>query len=535
MKKKLCFIGAGAALLLAGTIWFSGNYTVVNGDLYHRETTTLNLSDSDLKRPESIAKLSHLQVADLRNTGLTTADYEMLRNALPNCDILWQIPFQGNSLDPNTESLTISAITEEEMALLNYFPNLKSIDMTGCTDGDAILKLKELYDVHWMVPFQGTPLDSNTQELTIATLEEADLKTIGYFADLKTINATDCTNLDAIMKLAETYPDCRVLWQVPLGHDLYPGNTTTLELADADVQELMANLAYLPQLESVTFTGKVPGNDAIYELKQTYPHAEFIWDFQLCGVTVNSNAVEIDLSDIRMRTVDEVENSLKYFNKLEKVVMCNCGISNEEMDALWKRNPDVRFVWSVLVGSVRVRTDTVDFMPWKLGYHRQNPLTDAGAKDLKYLVDLVVIDLGHNSIQDLSFLYHMPNLEYLLMCDCKTSDITPIASLKKLKYLELFLNNITDLSPLAECTALEDVNLCHNPFQDVSPLLGLNLKNIWVSGWILPKDQLDLLRETFPDARIEENAIGSVENGWRKLPNYYAQRDLLGLWYIETP
>ena len=540
MKKKLCFIGAGAALLLAGSLWFSSNYAIVNGSLYHRETTTLNLSDSDLKRPESIAKLTHLQVADLRNTGLTPADYEILREALPNCDILWQVPFQGQYLDPNTETLTISAITEEEMALLNYFPNLKAMDMTGCTDVDAVLKLKEQYptcDIHWMVPFQGSRLDSNTQELTITTLEEADIASIGYFADLKTIDATDCTNLDAIMKLAETYPDCQVLWQVPLGRTHYAGDTTTLELADADANELMAKLSYLPKLEILTLTGNVPSNDTMYQLKQAYPNVEFIWDFQLCGVTVNSSALEIDLSNIRMSSVLEVENSLKYFNKLERVVMCKCGISNEDMDALWKRNPDVRFVWSVLVGSSWVRTDTIDFMPWKLGYTRdgRGPMTDGDAKNLKYLVDVRVMDLGHNSLHDLSFLYYMPNMEYLLLCECFASDITPLASLKKLKYLELFENSVTDLSPLAECTALEDVNLCYNPFQDVTPLLGLNLKNIWVSGWILPKDQLELLKATFPDAKIVHDSPRSTAKGWRDLPNYFAQRDLLGLWYMTTP
>ena len=540
MKKKLCFIGAGAALLLAGSLWFSSNYAIVNGSVYDRETTTLNLSDSDLKRPESIAKLTHLQVADLRNTGLTTEDYEMLRNALPNCDILWQVPFQGNYLDPNTAHLTISAITEEEMALLNYFPNLKAVDMTACTDVDAILKLKERYpawDIHWMVPFQGSRLDSNTQELTLTTLEEADIQAMGYFADLKSVDATKCANLDTIIKLVETYPECQVLWQVPLGNRQYPGDTTTLELADADADELMANLMYLPKLESLTFTGNVPGNDTIYQLKQTYPNVEFIWDFQLCGVTVNSNAVEIDLSNIQMDSVVEVENSLKYFNKLEKVIMCKCGISNEDMDALWKRNPDVRFVWSVLVGSVRVRTDTIDFMPWKLGYTRngKGPMTDADAKNLKYLVDVRVMDLGHNSLHDLSFLYYMPNMEYLLLCECYASDITPLASLKKLKYLELFENSVKDLSPLAECTSLEDVNLCYNPFQDITPLLGLNLKNIWISGWMLPKDQLELLHESFPDAKIVDNSARSTAKGWRDLPNYFAQRDLLGLWYMTTP
>ena len=79
------------------------------------------------------------------------------------------------------------------------------------------------------------------------------------------------------------------------------------------------------------------------------------------------------------------------------------------------------------------------------------------------------------------------------------------------------------------------MNLCYNPFQDITPLLGLNLKNIWISGWMLPKDQLELLHASFPDATIVDNSPRSTARGWRELPNYFAQRDLLGLWYMTTP
>ena len=540
MKKSLCFLGIGAAALLAGTLWFAGNFTIVNGSVYPQDATVLDLSGGELKRPEAIAKLTHLEAADLRNTGLTPEDYEYLREEMPWCEILWLVPFQGKYLDPGTTSLTLSSITDDEIPLLDYFPGLNRLDMRDCSDVEAILKVKERYphcDIQWMVPFQGSRLDCATEVLTISTLTEEDLTAIGYFSNLKAVNATDCSDLGLVQQLAELYPDCRIHWQVPLGSQKYPGDTAALTIADADTQELMTKLQYLPQLKSLTFEGEIPDNDAIYQLKQAYPQVEFIWDFTLCGVTVNSNAAEIDLSNIEMESVEEVENSLKYFNRLEKVIMCKCGISNEDMDALWKRNPEVRFVWSVVVGQSRVRTDTTDFMPWKLGYTRngKGPMGDGDAKNLKYLVDVVVMDLGHNSIHDLSFLYYMPNMEYFMMCECYATDITPIGSLKKLKYLEIFENRVMDLSPLAECTALEDVNLCYNPFQDITPLLGLNLKNIWISGWMLPKDQLELLHEAFPNATIVDDSPRSTAAGWRDLPNYFAQRDLLGLWYMTTP
>ena len=74
------------------------------------------------------------------------------------------------------------------------------------------------------------------------------------------------------------------------------------------------------------------------------------------------------------------------------------------------------------------------------------------------------------------------------------------------------------------------------PFQDITPLLELeNLQNIWVCGWILPEDQLNMLHEAFPNARIVEDSTRSTGAGWRDLPNDFAQQDLLDLWYMTTP
>jgi hypothetical protein len=36
-----------------------------------------------------------------------------------------------------------------------------------------------------------------------------------------------------------------------------------------------------------------------------------------------------------------------------------------------------------------------------------------------------------------------------------------------------------------------------------------------------------------PNTRIVYTEGSSTARGWRELPNYYAQRDILGMWYME--
>ena len=271
------------------------------------------------------------------------------------------------------------------------------------------------------------------------------------------------------------------------------------------------------------------------------PDAEFHWQFCVCGVLTDSDAAELDLSGIPMESVAEVEESLHLFNGLEKVIMCDCGIPSEEMDALWKRHPETRFVWTVSVAKARFRTDTTALIFFTYGYSgddtkQGDDIRDKDCGEMKYLVDLVCLDIGHMSIRDLSFLEYMPNMEYLLLCDNGIRDITPVGGLNKLKYLETFNNPISDLSALAGCTALEDLNFTYNTPKDVTFLKELpNLKNLWATGGLLTKDQVAWMEEEFADINLVLYSGRSTAAGWRELPNYYKQRDLLGMWYMTTP
>lgn len=487
MKKRivviLLLLAVLAAAAAAGGFYYFHTHLFFDGEAYPKDITELTLSQEALSDPEQVSQLEQLpqlQTLDLRETKMEPEQYDALRQRLPECEILWLVPFQGQYLDPNTEALNITAITEEEQELLSYFPRLSRID------------------------------------------------------------ARECTDLDTVARLQQAYPDCEILYQVQIGSQQLPQDAQTLSVSQEEVVLLGEVLSYLPQLQEVSISGK-PDADAVYELKQAYPEITFLWEFQLCGITVSSSDKEIDLSGIVMESVEEVENSLKYFNGLERVDMCGCGIPSEEMDALWKRNPETRFVWYARIGKADVRTDVIGFIPFTYGYSGQGTdpahnLSDRDVTELKYLVDLVVIDLGHMAIRDLSFLQYMPNLEYVLLCDNGIRDVSPLAGLTKLRYLELFNNPISDISALAECPALEDVNVTYNTIQDVTPLLGLkNLKNLWITGGFLTNDQIQQLQDGLPGVNLVLASGRSTAAGWRELPNYYAQRDILGMWYMTTP
>lgn len=313
-------------------------------------------------------------------------------------------------------------------------------------------------------------------------------------------------------------------------------NVTELTLNGAALGDALTRLEYFPKLSRVVIDGDISDWDAVLELERTYPEIGFVWTVTVLDREVSSDVTELDLSGIPLESVAEVEAALPHLTHLEKLILCDTGLPSEELDGLWKRYPEIRVVWNVMVGKIPVRTDETTLMPLKYGYDgwgKGIKLHNEDITEMKYLVDMVCMDLGHMAITDLEFLRYIPNLKYLIVADCGITDISPMEDLKKLEYLEMFMNNVSDISPLAGCTELRDLNLCRNKITDLSPLLELeHLENIWVSRNPLSKEQQKMIQEAFPEAKAVFDTESSTGRGWRRLPRYYEQRDLLGMFYM---
>ena len=157
-------------------------------------------------------------------------------------------------------------------------------------------------------------------------------------------------------------------------------------------------------------------------------------------------------------------------------------------------------------------------------------LTSQMVSGLQYCTDLIALDLGHNGIDDLTWLEPLQNLQLLILADNRMKDITPLASLKKLKYVELFMNPIRDISPLGELKELLDVNLCITKAEDLSPLLRCTkLERIWIGHQTqayCTKESLQAVLEAFPDAEYDLLSVSCTNRGWREHPRFFAYQEM---------
>ena len=329
-----------------------------------------------------------------------------------------------------------------------------------------------------------------------------------------------------------------VLGQVFLSTDISISFADRGDLDEESLREIREAAAEFYDLRTIDLSGCALGNGSLHELDTSLPDTDVRWTLDLYGVTVCSTDREIDLSGRKVKDKGAaLEEALPFFPRLEKVVMCDCGVSNKDMDALNQKYEDIRFVWMVDIQWAAIRTDAEFFTPYRASGVTQTHRR-AGLKNLWYCPDLIALDIGHSHASDLSFLTVMPHLKYLIIVENYVTDPSLLGELRELKWLEMFQCSIRDISPLVNCTALEDLNICYitapgdNVYETLRQMTWL--KRLWCSGTRMSKAQLASLKEELPDCEIwclrGDESTGST---WRYSESYYEMRDAFHMYYMD--
>lgn len=101
-------------------------------------------------------------------------------------------------------------------------------------------------------------------------------------------------------------------------------------------------------------------------------------------------------------------------------------------------------------------------------------------------------------------------------------------------YLEFFVGDVTDLSVLADLNEMVDLNISYNPVGDITPLLNYpKLERLFLEHTNVSEADYELLKKTYPDAQIVLYGEGSVDQGWRTHPRYYAMKDMYVKNYVN--
>lgn len=531
---------SGVLAVLAVLLWFGWqklqeHYVFWSGSLLPRDAQTLDISGKKMGSPEAFLELPNLHQLDARDTQMTVAQYEWLTEQLPHCRILWDIPIGDTYYSQDTTALSVQSLTDADIYALQYLEALTDIDTGTWQDHARILTLQDTYPdcaVHYRVELGGELWDCDAVSLAVSDGDAEELmQELGLFPNLESVLLTgNVPGVAELKDLQQQYPEVFFLWKMNLLGRNLETDMTYLDLSGAaltDTAELEQLLPVFPKLKIVRLEDSGLQEAQCIALAKQFPEIQFVFAVTIGDHVLQTDATEIDISNTPLESTAEVESLLPCFRDLQKVVMCQCGIPSEEMDALNKRHENIRFVWSVELAGKEFRTDAVHFTPNRWGLK----CTDENIYDLRYCTDMVCVDVGHAfRLTNCDWVRYMPDLKYLILAETGISDLSPLKDHKNLIYLELFLSKVKDYSPLATCKALEDLNLCYTQ-GDYKPIAEMTwLKRLWWSGsWKARTKLPDLM----PDSvYMEFLSMSSTGRGWREGQNYYDMRDFIGMEYM---
>ena len=326
-------------VILTGCLLYQQQFASVGQQRYERTIESIDLSGSPVGDLTQLKAFYNLKKIDLRGTGLKCEEYEQVKSWFPEAEILWDIPFQGEYFPMDTELLTLTALTPEDIGVLDYFTKLESV------------------------------------------------------------SAEECPDYETLEILRQQRPELKLRYKVPLGDTRYSYNVKKLTLSGERVEDLFAIIPYFPELTKVKLEEPLAPMDRILALREKYPQVEISWSIDFGGVTADEFTETLDLTGIPM-TVERMEKALPYLPNVTFIDMTDCGISNEEMDALNRRHENVKIVWTVDIGPhFRLRTDATYFMPVKERLY----VNDEIIYNLRYCTDMIAIDLGHKDVSNIDF------------------------------------------------------------------------------------------------------------------------------------
>ena len=545
MKKTLItvllIILLALVLVIAGAVgylWYQNNHIFVEGTAYRIDAQQL----------------------DLREEDISIAHYEEVHSQLPECEILWMVPFQGSKYANDTTSLTLERLSREDMDRLVYFPQLKTIE--AAFDDYAILEeLKAIrpdLQVTYQVSIGPDTVSPETAELELQP-EEFDydtlLENLVYLPEMKAITfRLSQLTAQQVEALTAAYPNIAINCTVELLGQEYDVQTTELDLSTMtsdQVEEVSQKLSLLPGLTNVELMGcgasQLTKADVI-ALQKAAPGVLFNYTFEFFGQTLSAADEEVVFKNVKMgdSAEEELRQALDLLPNCKRFVLDNCQFSNAVLAQVRDDyRHQTKVVWRIWFGKGSTLTDAeIIRAVYDLG--------DKNCKDLIYCEDARFVDFGHNGddgnyLHDCSYVAGMPKLEAIILSSAYISDLSAFENCKNLKMLEIaFCGMVTDISPLASCEKLEMLNISFTGVTDLSPLDELPLTHLCAMNYsnkrVSQEDQ-DRFQELHPDCWSQYVGEQPYGPGWRYtedgkdyLPYYQLLRDVFQYEiYPKTP
>ena len=429
---------------------------------------------------------------------------------------------------PPVEHVTM-VVDEDTIGLLEEYPDLRSVDLSGSTCYEAIWQYMQIHPkvaVTYTVQLGAVTVseDETTLVLDPGICDYETLSTNLKYLPKVTHVRLPRTPFTAreLAALEGLFP--QITWDysvILLGQELTKA-TDELNLSVltseqvTDTAAMLANFPNLTEVELMDSYGQCTLTKVeVRMLMDAVPGARFHYAFDLFGKTVSTGDQRLEYLQtlIGNEGAAEIREALTVLRNCEYLLLDDCGIDSQILAQIREEfRETTQVVWRVRFGEKNGHSYLTDTDTIRAVYG----ITDKTSGELAYCENVKYLDLRQNGgLTDLSFIASMPELEICILSGCPIETLDAFAGLEHLLFLETaHCSSLADISALASCTALEHLNLSYTSVTDVTALMELPLKQFCAVVSQIPFSQQTALMEKNPACAFRFEGKQAYGTGW---------------------
>lgn len=387
----------------------------LDGVSYPQDAAEIRTSSISAEALEQLSQMTGLKLVTA--TEGTGENLEQLRTYCDEKGIVFQVELAGQTVDGDTEELTLSNATENQVQLLGLMPNLKSLHFPEPeAPAEALLELRTKLPetvVTWEKTVLGMTFPQNAVEI--------DLSKVIALSEGQSFGEKTAYEYGLEFQTMGTQEEPRRTAKILPAHPLVNKREETTQL----IKEVEQAMSYFPDAEKVLMCGAILDDEAMTQFRESHRQDyKVVWSV-ICG----DMAVQTDATFF-MPTKYYVQSG--GFSDLNAYNLRYC----EDMVSIDFGHMNITML------------DFAEYMP-----------------NLKYLV------LTFSHVKDLSPLSACKNLVFLEMhwCD-RVEDYSPLLECTALEDLNVG-GTLGDITPILEMTWLKNLWLVSSPEENYQKAL----------------------------------------------------------------
>lgn len=191
-----------------------------------------------------------------------------------------------------------------------------------------------------------------------------DLRDSGItdLTDLMRLDAPDTIDLrgnpvtaEQFETIAEKFPACDILWDVPLSSGSYDCLSESLSPVSFEQSDIEL-LKYLKKLSILDLSDSGVSRELVYDVRAAAPGCTVIWGTELLGNSYpkDTETLVLDGADLNAEDLHTVVSGLEY---IKEVTINDCRLSVEDQIELKNDYPGIHFTWDVELFGKRFPND----------------------------------------------------------------------------------------------------------------------------------------------------------------------------------